>query len=359
MFLPNMCRRTTFTLLAAVAITVVQSEMQALSAEDICKQMPPNIFILRPNSCDNWIQCPSALNAQDYDEGFCAFGLYFNKDKSRCESSEDVTCPFANTGNYDVNHCASKKDGTFLPDPKNCNSYVFCMDGQEAYSNCPKDLVFHPKKGSCVYSNEYQCPRKAENLTTSPICNSIPHGTVFADIADCTKYQQCAEDGKLKSFQCSEGQAFNYSTLKCVSRKEVLCHPLAPELEPEIEICGMESFAREGYIADDQSCSGYYICAKQKDGKPDRKPTHLKCQEGYFFDSATWSCRDRLNVKCSLDRCEGMDNKYVNVAGDCNAYARCKNGVAIASGKCDTNYFFDERTQGCTPHTISYKACSV
>ncbi|XP_039963011.1 peritrophin-48 [Bactrocera tryoni] len=359
MFLAKMCMRTTFTLLAAVAITAVQSEMEALTVEDICKQMASNIFILRPNSCDNWVQCPSALNGQDYDEGYCAFGLYFNKDLSRCESSEDVTCPFENTGNNDVNQCASMKDGTFLADPKNCNSYIYCTDGQEAYSNCPKDLVFHPKKGSCVYSNEYQCPKQVENLTASPICNSIPGETVFADITDCTKYQQCEQDGKLSSLQCAEGQAFNYTTLKCVARKEAVCHPLAPELEAEIEICGTEGLVREGYIADDQSCSAYYICAKQKDGKPDRKPMHLKCQEGYFFDSATWSCRDRLNVKCALDRCEGMDNKYVNVAGDCSAYARCKNGVTIASGKCDTNYYFDERTQGCTPHNISYIACSA
>ncbi|XP_011178491.1 peritrophin-48 [Zeugodacus cucurbitae] len=352
-----MCMRTTLILLAAIAIAAVPSKMETLSVEDICKQMPPNIFILRPNTCDNWIQCPSAPSAHDYDEGICAFGLYFNKEKNRCESSEDVTCPFENIGN--VNHCSSKKDGTFLPDSKNCNGYIFCKDGQEAYSSCPKGLVFHPKKSSCVYSSEYQCPKKTENLIASPICNSVPHGTVFADITDCTKYQQCAEDGKLKSLQCSEGQAFNYSTLNCIARKQTVCHPLAPELEPEIEICGTEGSAREGYIADDQSCRGYYICAKQKDGKPDRKPTHLKCQQGYFFDNATWSCRDRLNVKCSLDRCEGMDNKYVNVAGDCSAYARCKNGVTIASGKCDTNHFFDERTQGCTPQNISYIACSA
>ncbi|CAD7005112.1 peritrophin-44 [Ceratitis capitata] len=354
-----MCKTRISIVLAFVAIVAVKVEAESLSAQDICNQMPAGIFILRPNTCDNWVQCPSALNAQDYDEGFCAHGLYFNKDKSRCESSEDVMCPFKNNQKSSSNQCASKKDGSFLADPEKCNGYIFCMDGEGTHSECPKELVFHPKKGSCVYPSEYKCPKKSENLFTSPICNSVPNGTVFADITDCTKYQQCAKGGKLISLQCGDGYAFNHTTLGCVTRKSAVCHPLAPELEPEIEICGVDGSVREGYIADEQSCSGYYICAKQKDGKPDRKPMHLKCQNGYFFDSSTWSCRDRLNVKCSLDRCEGMDSKYVNVAGDCSAYARCKNGVTITSGKCDANYFFDERTQGCTPHNISYIACSA
>ncbi|XP_067642771.1 peritrophin-44 [Eurosta solidaginis] len=354
-----MDKTTIRILLATTVVAWVNAESEYLSVRDICSRMPAGIFILRPNSCNNWLQCPTSPDAQDYDEGFCAYGLYFNKDSNRCDSIENVSCPFESTQTKPENRCATAKDGAFLADPENCNGFVFCANGEETRSSCPKGLLFHPSKSACVYPKEYKCPKKSENISADPICNSIATGTIFADITDCTKYHQCTNGGKLDSLQCADGQAFNHTTLKCVPRKAAVCHPLAPELQPELEVCGTEGNIRVGYIADEASCSGYYICAKEDDGKPDRKPTHLKCQNGYFFDSNTWSCRDRLNVKCNLDRCEGMDNKYVNVAGDCGAYARCKNGVTINTGKCESDYFFDERTQGCTPHKISYIACAA
>ncbi|XP_036326255.1 peritrophin-44-like [Rhagoletis pomonella] len=357
-----MLRTTALVILATAAIAVVQANSKSLSVEEICSQLPGGTYILRPNSCNNWVQCPSSTAAQDYEDGFCAYGLYFNKDTNRCETMKDVICPFESSQTQsDTNRCASKKDGIFLADPDRCNGYIFCAKGEETRSTCPKDLIFHPTKSACVYPSDYECPKAvSENVTVSPICQSVATGTIFADITDCTKYHQCVEGAKLKSLQCAEGQAFNHTTLQCVTRSGAVCHPLAPQLEPEIDVCGTSvQNARVGYIADEDSCSAYYICTKQADGTPDRKPTHLKCQDGYFFDSGTWSCRDRLNVKCSLDRCESMSNKYVNVAGDCRAYARCRNGKTASRGECEVGYYFDERTQGCTPQNISYIACSA
>ncbi|XP_011178615.1 peritrophin-48 [Zeugodacus cucurbitae] len=332
------------------------AEQSEPSVKEICKLVAPGTTIIYPNTCDKWVRCPSSFSAEDYEEGSCVFGLYFNKDTGRCESIENVICPYASAETS--NRCASKEDGTFLAHPDNCSGYIFCSKGKEMQSTCPFGLIFHPGKASCVYVNEYKCPIKQSAAKANPICKAVPKGLLLANVNDCTKYYKCDEGSQLNSLQCNEGEAYNYSTKECVSRNQVICHPSAPQLEPEIDVCGSENNTVVGYIADKESCSYYYICAERKDGKPDRKPMHLKCPNGYFFDSKTWSCRDRVNVKCYLDRCEGMGNKYVNVIGDCTSYAHCKNGVTLNNGKCKSGLFFDERSQICTQDIITYAACS-
>lgn len=329
----------------------IYAQQSEPSVEEICKQVTPGTTILYPNTCDKWFRCSSSFSVKDYEDGTCVFGLYFNKDTGRCESIENVVCPYASPETS--NRCAFEEDGTFLEDPNNCSSYIFCDNGKEMQSTCPYGLIFHAEKAECVYSTDYNCQVKKAN----PICKAVPKGLLLANINDCNKFYKCDEKAQLISLECNEGEAYNYSTLECVPRNRVVCHPLAPELEPEVDVCGSENNTVVGYIADTESCSAYYICAKKEAGKPDRQPMHLTCQNGYFFDNNTLSCRDRMNVKCYLDRCKGIGNKYINVIGDCASYAHCKNGVTGKIGKCKTGYFFDERLQVCTQETITYAAC--
>ncbi|CAD7005111.1 unnamed protein product [Ceratitis capitata] len=344
-----------FSLWLVATLVSINAEQNELTVAEICKQVAPSTTILHPNTCDKWVRCPSTFNSEDYEEGSCVYGLRFNKDTGRCESMDDVSCPYESVAVS--NRCASMKNGTFLADPNNCSGYIFCNNAREMHSTCPMDLVYHPEKMACVYSNEYSCSMETEVVDVSPICKAVPKNIIFADTMDCTKYYQCDEKEQLNSLTCAEDEAFNYTTFQCVARNKAVCHPLAPQLEPEIDVCTQGNKTIVGYIADKESCSGYYICAEQDTGKPDRHPMYFKCQTGYFFDSNTWSCRDRVNVKCTLDRCEGWSSKYVNVPGDCSAYSRCKNGVTVNTGKCGTGFFFDERSQICSQQPITYAAC--
>lgn len=349
-----MCKSPLHILLCFI-FSSIYAEQSEPSVKEICKQVAPGTTIINPNTCDKWVRCPSSFSAEDYEEGLCVFGLYFNKDTGRCESIKNVVCPYVSVETS--NRCSLKEDDTFLEDPNNCSGYIFCKNGKEMQSTCPYGLIFHSKKAACVHSKDYKCTVKKSVANANPICKAVPKGLVLANTNDCTKYYKCDEESQLQSLQCIEGESFNYSTMECVPRDKVICHPLAPELEPQVDVCANENNTVVGYIADKQSCGAYYICAERKEGKPDRKPMHLKCQNGYFFDSNTWSCRDRMNVKCYFDRCEGMGNKYVNVFGDCASYAHCKNGVTLNNGKCKTGFFFDERSQVCTQEIISYAAC--
>lgn len=321
--------------------------------------MPSGSFILRPNTCTRWVRCPTTVGSHEYEEGSCVEGLFYNKDSGRCEDKKKVSCPYSEKETQGKNRCNGQNEGIFLEDPRSCRSYVYCSQGQELRANCPMDLVFNPNISSCVYPRDYKCKDPVDGNIMSPICRSLPNKIKFADKLDCSKYNQCI-DGQVKDGQCKKDQGFDHVKGECVPLKEVVCFSGSKQPEPENLFCGTKKDPKIGYFSDEQSCSGFYICAEvQADGTPDRNPVHLKCESGYFFDADKLSCRDRLNVKCNFDRCEGMGDKYVNIAGDCSSYARCSKGVRVGSGKCPTSYFFDEQTQGCTPINKSYAACSA
>lgn len=317
---------------------------------EVC-DLSPSSTILVPDSCSAWLKCPSKPGAKDMDEGACVFGLYFNKETGRCDYKENVECPFENK---EENLCANQPDGTFLADRTECQAYIYCKDGMELRSTCPSTLVFNPITKACVYSNQYKCPEFKTKPAADPLCSLLKNATFVADKTDCTKFGQCIE-GALMTHACGEGKAWDYIDQECVDIDSVKCYPSAIKPEPELKVC----VGKEGPISDEVSCSGYYFCKKMFNDTHDRKPQHFTCSSGMFFDSTTLSCRDRMNVRCPLDRCEGMGNKYVNVAGNCQKYALCRDGVTKTVGECPSNYYFDERTQGCTPQVVNYAACAA
>lgn len=341
---------TLFVIFSASLLGLIAAQSGALNISELCA-LAPNSVILRPDSCTDWLKCPSSIGASDLEEGSCVFGLYFNKNTGRCEYKEKVKCPFEATSK---NRCSREAEGTFLADNEHCNAYIYCKGGEEIRSYCPNNLVFDPVNKACVYKHQYKCPEQKPKADIDPICLSLKDGVFFADKNDCSKYSRCHR-GALETSNCNNSLAWSYIDHKCMSIDEAVCYPTAKKPKPELKVC----IDHVGPISDGVSCSGYYFCKKVANVTHDRNPEHFTCSSGTFFDSNTLSCRDRVNVKCPLDRCEGMGNKYVNVAGDCRAYALCANSAASTQGICPSNYYFDERTQGCTPQVVSYAACSA
>lgn len=328
---------------------------ETLTVEELCSAVPAGSFMLKPNTCNKWVRCPVVPGKNVYEEGICVNGLYYNKDTGVCEQMSKVKCPYNEKPN--VNRCANQKDEIFLPDETNCKGYIYCYKGEEKAAVCPNNLVFNADTLTCVYENDYVCKTQSEGK--NPICKSISNKTPFAHPKDCSKYQICSND-IAQEMECKYDEGFDHIKGVCVPVQEATCIPGSKKPEPENLFCGTKKNPKRGYYSDGVSCSGYYICGEiQADGTPDRKPAHLHCENGYFFDSKLLSCRNRLNVKCPYDRCEGMGNKYVNVAGDCTKYARCQNGAKTGEGKCPAEHFFDEVLQGCNPNIVNYTACSA
>lgn len=340
-------------LLWAVFVAVSSASRNVeLNITELCA-LAPNSTIRRPNSCTDWFKCPSTSEALDADQGTCVHGLYFNKNSGKCEDKYKVPCEFANYTVSGKNRCNESTENLFMADERSCNGYIYCHKGEERKSMCPNNLVFDAVKKACVYSHQYECPDRKAKAESDVICRSLKDGWYFADRDDCTKYNFCNK-GVLERRSCNSSYAWSYVERKCVPADNVTCYPKAKKPEPEVKVC----VDRVGPVSDEVTCSGYYFC-KKVNGTHDRKPEHFTCDPGKFFDSGTLSCRDRVNVKCSLDRCEGMGNKYVNIAGDCRAYALCSNNKINTKGLCPNTHYFDERTQGCTSQVVNYAACAA
>ncbi|EDV96592.1 peritrophin-44 [Drosophila grimshawi] len=334
-------------------------DFEHLTMTEMCELLPSDQSFLRPNTCNYWVRCPA--NGNNMEEGTCATGLYYNKEGGRCTMAANVDCPYLKSDtNTIVNACADQVDGSFLADPTSntCQGYILCKGHREVKANCPTELIFNPKSHSCVYSTNYDCPGSTKK-TISPVCRSLPNNTRLANEEHCNKYYVC-QNGELHERECAAQMAYDVALGRCVAVANVTCYGKAALPPPENTFCLVNgTTARQGYFADDESCSHYYICNAPIKGKHDTNPQHLVCPMGTYFDYEKLSCRDRLNVRCTLDRCAGSTLTYVNVLGDCQAYARCSAGVTVGSGQCPTDYYFDERSQGCTPINHNYIACAA
>lgn len=350
------------TLVGVASAVSKLDDFDHLTTVEMCELLPSDTSFLRPNTCNNWVTCP--INGTTIEEGTCAAGLHYNKDQGRCTMASNVVCPYANAvdsgTSAPVNACANETDGTFLADPSsyNCHGYLLCKGRREVKADCPNELVFNPRSRSCVYSTQYSCPTSSKK-TTSPVCRALPNNTRLANEEHCHKYYVC-RDEVLHERECDAQMAYDVSLGRCVAAANATCYATAALPPPENTFCMVNgTTARQGYFADDESCSHYYICKAPANGKHDTNPQHLQCPLGSYFDVEKLSCRDRVNVRCTLDRCADFALTYVNVLGDCQAYARCSNGVRVSIGHCPTDYYFDERSQGCTPTNHNYVACSA
>ncbi|XP_017841414.1 peritrophin-48 [Drosophila busckii] len=353
-------------LLALVALASASSkisEFEYLSSYQICDLVPDDTSLLRPNTCNHWIRCP--INGSSLEEGSCAAELNYNKNQGRCVSASSVECPYAhvnNSMNQAANVCANQIEGSFLEDPTSpdCRGYILCRQHRVVKANCPNELIFNAQSRSCVYPTQYTCP--ASQRTTSPACRALPNNTRLAHEEHCNSYYICIND-LLHERECLDQMAYDVRRGRCVPAANATCYETAKLPPPENTFCVTRTQNQTknlvGHFPDPESCSHYYICGKPVNGKHDTNPQHLQCDPGQFYDQEKLSCRDRLNVRCPLDRCAGTDLNYVNVLGNCHNYMRCSNGVAVGNGTCPSSYYFDERSQGCTPVNHNYAACAV
>ncbi|XP_017103953.2 peritrophin-48 [Drosophila bipectinata] len=346
-------------LFVASALGSVIEDFEYLEVSDMCGLLPLGTNFLRPNTCDNWVSC--AGNFSVFEQGTCASGLYYNKTTGRCANAASVSCPYKNVATEPANVCANETDGSFVMDPtsRTCRGYILCKNRKQIKANCPNELIFHPISRSCVYQNQYTCP-ETQTKTASPTCRALTNGTRLAHPKQCVQYYEC-DDDILHERSCPAQMAYDSARGRCVDMDAAECFEGAVLPEPENTFCLDEATgsARVGYFADEESCSNYYICGEPVADKHDTEPKHMSCPLGQYFDSEKLSCRDRMNVRCRLDRCIGTNMSYVNVDGNCQAYGRCSNGLTVSMGHCPSGYYFDERSQGCSLTNFNYIACSA
>ncbi|EDW71236.1 peritrophin-48 [Drosophila virilis] len=93
-----------------------------------------------------------------------------------------------------------------------------------------------------------------------------------------------------------------------------------------------------------ESCDYYYVCTPSG-------PVKTNCQAGYAYNYVTQTCSPEAQVNCYYgveNPCAGSTgDKWVPVAGTCNQWIYCKNGVNSGQGSCGA-LSFDPTSQNCT-----------
>ena len=123
-----------------------------------------------------------------------------------------------------------RRNGYFPhPDPKVCDQFFFCSDGQFNLITCPSGLVFNEKTGTCSWPGEanrvgcgsdevinFKCPERTEADTTSGVVNPL-----FPDPDDCQYFYVCINGKEPRRNGCTSGLVFNNVNKRCDKPKNV------------------------------------------------------------------------------------------------------------------------------------------
>ncbi|XP_020801399.1 peritrophin-44 [Drosophila serrata] len=247
--------------------------------------------------------------------------------------------------------CAAVSNG-FTEDPYSCNGYYYCVNGQGNLGVCNQGMNFNPGTEDCI--RNFPCPKK---MDPDSYCNILPDGVFIKDPTSCNGWQMCW-DSQVINGTCPGTFYFSASTAQCDYPEDVECAVTpAPDIAAE-GVCPEAGV----FISDSKTCNGYYYCRALENGEIALE--HGVCSnERFFLTTNGGACVPRSKVKCDFDRCAGLGNNTIQLANEsddgCRGYAICQDGVTIGQGTCPQDEYFDELTQRCTTQTVSFTACVI
>ncbi|XP_030372028.1 peritrophin-48 [Scaptodrosophila lebanonensis] len=265
------------------------------------------------------------------------------------ESEECV--PSSNITCISSNPCAAVQNG-FVADPYSCSDYYYCLNGNGTHGQCNSGMNYNPGTEDCI--RNFTC---TQTMLPDSYCNILPDGVFIKDPTSCNGYQMCWQ-GVVINGTCPDTFYFSAANGECEYPQNVTC---AITEEPLIAKSGECSSAGQ-FVSDGSTCNGYYYCQQLDNGEMEL--VHGECASAYFFSAADGgACVPRSQIHCDYDRCAGLGETNIQLANesddDCTGYAICQSGVSIGSGLCPSDEYFDELTQRCTTQLISYPACAL
>lgn len=240
----------------------------------------------------------------------------------------------------------------FNANPYNCSTYYYCNKGSATPGYCDTDYTFDPGTKVCVRG--YPC--KTSNPES--YCNILPDGVFIKDPNNCDGYKLCWK-GNVLSRSCPAGYYYDAVKGDCDYPSNVNCQSttVAPDL-PASELCNQTGI----FVSDRQSCNGFYYCRAATDGTTGIVLQHGVCSSGRFFNAANGGeCVPRTDIVCNYNRCVGLASDKIELANEsndgCHGYTVCQDGVKIGNGTCPDNGYFDELKQLCTSSVVNFPAC--
>ncbi|XP_061402719.1 peritrophin-48-like [Musca vetustissima] len=288
------------------------------------------------NDCQTYYTCQADGS---YQTSTCLNSQSFDKNSQSCKPSSTVTtCIDA------LSPCANVAGEGWVQDPENCVKWIYCKNQKQSGSGtCPTKQYFSNEAGGCIYGTCTNANDEDGGFTEiSNLCELMANDVFFGDFESCDAWHKCTS-GTMKSGTCNTGLVYNTARGMCLKNDGTMCkrissdNPVTPS-EPCTE-------AQEGDFQGDKNiCSVYYQCEAQVWQK-------LTCKSGQYYDTIQKTCVARQAAVATegCNRCQFATVTWVNqVDPTCQGYYTCNsNGTISAEGKCQKDYYFNEKVQAC------------
>ncbi|GAB0090139.1 hypothetical protein DMENIID0001_048280 [Sergentomyia squamirostris] len=171
------------------------------------------------SNCNSFVVCLSGkANLQS-----CDWGLLFNADLEVCDWAANVRCYETEAPALGPAPDCMWKDGVYLPNIYDCNSFYVCRNNVPLLQRCNKDLVFDPTLSTCNWPNQVNCvPHPLPEVDPFlPECNGR-EWEYIAHPANCGAYYRC-EHNRAVLYHCEQGLLFDPRLLTCNWAPNVVC----------------------------------------------------------------------------------------------------------------------------------------
>jgi len=278
-----------------------------------------NIDLTRTsNDCTKFYRCDRGWLKTEV----CPDGLVFDNNAKVCNWPNLVPgCEYTFWGN----ECDANIDLTRTA--TDCTKFHRCDRGWLKTEVCPDGLVFDNNAKVCNWPNLVQ---GCEYTFWGNECDANTDLTRTA--TDCTKYYRC-DRGWLKTEVCPNGLYFDNVLKRCEWANQVSCGTVS----------AAQCTADQDLTQVSGDCSRFNKCINGK-------LSTETCPNGYYFDRTIRACNVAFLVSCSTNveapkTCNSYDD-LTQVAGKCNLYYRCVNGV-LTTESCDSGFNFDRALRAC------------
>jgi len=270
------------------------------------------------NDCRKFYRCINGYLSTET----CQDGLVYNGPAKACDWPQNVAgCEYTYWGN----ECDANIDLTRTSN--DCTKFYRCDRGWLKTEVCPDGLVFDNNAKVCNWPNLVQ---GCEYTFWGNECDANTDLTRTA--TDCTKYYRC-DRGWLKTEVCPNGLYFDNVLKRCEWANQVSCGTVS----------AAQCTADQDLTQVSGDCSRFNKCINGK-------LSTETCPNGYYFDRTIRACNVAFLVSCSTNveapkTCNSYDD-LTQVAGKCNLYYRCVNGV-LTTESCDSGFNFDRALRAC------------
>ena len=302
---------------------------------DQCPKVTGKYPVLLPNpdDCGSFYMCSHGIAFLKR----CPTNLLFNNDTWTCDYPQNVHCnksnaltalrPIGGDAGRPINLKLTFDNGcpavdgkypVFLPNPKDCSTYLMCSHGVPYLYNCPPGLEFNNITWTCDFPWRARCTkvegfagasgfqsRPVKPAATAGMCpeNDGKYPVFLPNPANCSTYYMCS-NGVPYLYSCPGDLEFNSVTNTCDFSWRAGCKeidetartPGLPSRPVKTAVSDESCPAKDGkypvFLPNPSDCSTYYMCSNGV-------PYLYSCPADLEFNSRRHVCDFSWRARCT------------------------------------------------------------